>query len=189
MKKLVVLLLLLQITLCASAQKLMRDVLCEMPDTIVPYLSRNNRLDMIDFFDSGMKAVVSNSLDGKSSLLKLNDRYASLQLTSASQLDMRILDTKEMVDSASQIVCVVCTYGTGIRQSTVSFYSLQWRPLPTNLFLQWSGLVYYATLGESDDTFILTPECRLNPPANETQEDEVKTSIFLNWNGINFKQS
>ena len=41
----------------ASAQDLMiRDVFKQMPDSLMPYLSQNNRLDFIDFLDANMKA-------------------------------------------------------------------------------------------------------------------------------------
>ena len=46
-----------------SAQDLkMRDVFKQIPDSLVPYLSQNNRLDFIDFLDSNMKAEVRNKL-------------------------------------------------------------------------------------------------------------------------------
>ena len=39
-----------------SAQDLkMRDVFKQIPDSLVPYLSQNNRLDFIDFLDSNMR--------------------------------------------------------------------------------------------------------------------------------------
>ena len=58
---------------CAAQQK-MRDVFLRMPDGLLPYLTENNRLDFIDFMDSGMKAVVNNELGGKSEMLSLR-RY------------------------------------------------------------------------------------------------------------------
>ena len=43
----------------ASAQELkMRDVFKQMPDSLLPYLTQNNRLDFIDFMDSNMVAIV-----------------------------------------------------------------------------------------------------------------------------------
>ena len=44
----------------------LRNLFVEMPDTVIPYLSRNNRLDFVDFMDSNMKAEVTNALGGKS---------------------------------------------------------------------------------------------------------------------------
>ena len=43
----------------------MKDVFRLMPDSLFPTLSANNRLDMIDFMDSQMKAEVTNLLGGK----------------------------------------------------------------------------------------------------------------------------
>ena len=40
-----------------SGQRLeIRDVFKQMPDSLMPYLSQNNRLDFIDFLDANMKA-------------------------------------------------------------------------------------------------------------------------------------
>ena len=51
------------------AQELtIRDVFRQMPDSLMPYLSTNNRLDFIDFLDSNMKAEVKNQFDGKSEM-------------------------------------------------------------------------------------------------------------------------
>ena len=59
-----------------SAQEAtMRDVFKQMPDSLIPYLSSNNRLDFIDFIDSKMDAEVANSLGGKSRMQKLTDKY------------------------------------------------------------------------------------------------------------------
>ena len=44
---------------CAQDLK-MRDVFNHMPDSLMPYLSHNNRLDFIDFIDSNMKSEVRN---------------------------------------------------------------------------------------------------------------------------------
>ena len=85
----------------------MRDVIKQMPDTLVPYLKQNALLDFIDFKDSGMKAEVSNDFGGKSQLVELTDDFALLTLNSASQIQMRLLDVKEPVDSANQIICMV----------------------------------------------------------------------------------
>ena len=58
----------------SSAQTPMSQVLKQMPDSLVPYLSENNKLDMIDFLDSKMKAEVHNLLDGKTELITLTER-------------------------------------------------------------------------------------------------------------------
>ena len=44
-----------------SAQTLkMRDVFRQMPDSLMPSLSQNDRLDFIDFIDSNNVFIISN---------------------------------------------------------------------------------------------------------------------------------
>ena len=166
----------------------MRDVLKQMPDTLVPFLKENARLDFIDFIESNMKAEVSNSLEGKSELTKLTDNYAMLWLTQASQMEMRLLDTAEEVDSVRQLLCIVCTYGTDIRESTVEFYSLRWRKLTTDERVGLPTDMFIAALGVDEPTLSICPELRLDAPANEEQEELSKPSIILKWNGEMFKE-
>ena len=45
-----------------------KDVFSAMPDSVLPTLTRNNRLDMVDFIDSGMKAEVNDVTSEKAPL-------------------------------------------------------------------------------------------------------------------------
>ena len=62
-------------TFCMAQQSdlSVRDALKLMPDSLVPYLSLNNRLDMVDFMDAKMRAAVDNSLGGESEMTFLSD--------------------------------------------------------------------------------------------------------------------
>ena len=52
---------LLSVATCMSAGAVeIKDVFAAMPDSVLPTLTRNNRLDMVDFVASGMKAEVSD---------------------------------------------------------------------------------------------------------------------------------
>jgi len=167
--------------LTTSAQTLIRDVFKQMPDSIVPYLTANNRLDFIDFIDSNMKAEVTNSLGGKSELVKLTDSYLNLVLNASASLQMRLLDVTEPVDSASQIICFVRTFGTDIQESIVDFYSLKWKPLPLSGYLKLPAGMFVATLGDEAATLTITPVTRLDPPANEEQKEIIEKSTILKW--------
>lgn len=128
--------LLLLFTLCASlsasAQQLMRDVFSQMPDSVLTYLSANNRLDMIDFMAANMKAEVTNAFEGKSQMLALTDDSLSVQLNSAVRLDMLLLPTTATVDSCQQVVALIYTYhfASGEEERIVRCYSLRLRELP-----------------------------------------------------------
>ena len=59
----------------------MKDIVRTMPDSIIPLLSLNNRLDFVDYIDSKMKAEVTNQLGGKSEMTTLTDDFAHIRVS------------------------------------------------------------------------------------------------------------
>jgi hypothetical protein len=165
----------------------MRDVIKQMPDSLLPYLKQNARLDFIDFIDSGMKAEVSNELGGKSQLTELTDDYASLTLNSASQVQLRLLDVNETIDDARQIICLVRTFGEGMRESTIDFYSVKWQPLPKEERISLPSYMHHIMLSSQAPELTIQRETGLDIPANEEQKEIDKTLITLKWNSKEFK--
>lgn len=179
---------LLLVLICAvQAQVKMRDVIKQMPDSLVPYLKQNARLDFIDFIDSGMKAEVSNDLGGKSQLTELTDDFASLTMNSASQIQLRLLDVNEPIDDAHQIICLVRTFGEGMRESTIDFYSVKWQPLPKEKHISLPSYMHYIMLSSQAPELTVQRETGLDIPANEEQKEIDKTLISFKWNGKSFK--
>ena len=172
------------LTLTVMSQTTMRDVFRQMPDSIVPYLTENNRLDFIDFIDSNMKAEVTNAFGGKSEMQKLTDDFLSLHLNAAASIEMRLLDVKEPVDSVSRIVCLVSTLGSDVRESKVAFYSLKWNPLPTERYVQLPAEMFVAKLSDQEQTLTVTRVHKLDVPANEEQKVLSETSTILKWTGV-----
>jgi hypothetical protein len=167
----------------------MRDVLKSMPDSIMPLLTENNMLDMIDFMDSNMTAEVTNVLQGKSRMLILSEQFAKIALTQSSEVELRLLDTQEPVDSISQIICLVKTYGTDVKESRVAFYSAKWRQLNTADYLvmphhePYEDTMWLANWNDEEPAMTVMSVRRLNLPANEEQEKLEDVSIILNWDG------
>ena len=183
----ITLLFCLLLALELSAQTAIRDLLKSMPDSVIPYLTENNRLDMIDFMESNMDAVVTNSLGGKSQLLKLTDQYASIKLSEASSVAMRLLDVSTPVDSLPQILCLIRTYGTDIRESSVAFYSLAWRPLPTANYFSKPSYMFSAMLNDEEPILTLRQEMHMDAMGTEDKEgleDKENTKevqMILKW--------
>lgn len=109
----------------------MRDAFLAMPDTLCPYLTKNNKLDMVDFIDAKMKAEVTNMFDGRSELTKLTNDSLLLNLSSALRVSMTLHHTETPIDSIPQVILVAHTYtaGTGISETVVKCFSLRWREL------------------------------------------------------------
>jgi len=194
------------------AQSSIRDLFKAMPDSMIPYLSQNNRLDFIDFKDSNMDAKVSNALNGTSTMDVLNDRFLSLTLNEASSMQMRLLPVNTPVDSMQQIICIVRSIGVQSKHSIVSFYSCSWRPLelsiqgcydeadllvrPESMSLDrfneirkiFIPTMLYAELSPDEDCMTITLSEHKASADDLVDIETVKKSIKLKWNGENFNK-
>jgi len=111
----------------AEAQRpVMSDLFKAMPDSLMPYLTKNNRLDMIDFMEAKMKAEVTNSLEGKSVMTALTADSLSIIMSNALQVDMKLLEHGD-----SMVVCMQKTYKISEHQveKIVQLFSTVWCPL------------------------------------------------------------
>ena len=132
MRKWMMAMLFATITGQASAQELkMRDVFKQMPDSIMPYLSQNNRLDFIDFLDSGMAAVVRNELGGSSEMTTLADDSLTIEMSEALTTDLLLLPLAEPQDSMTQVVVMVETFlvDSIYGESHISYFTPAWQRL------------------------------------------------------------
>ena len=130
MKKLIFTLALLSTVYSISAQS-MRSLFAEMPDSILVLLTKNNRLDCIDFIENKMSARVKNKLDQYSELQVLTPDYLKIQLSSKSYIQMKTFPLKDSLF----VVCLVKTYLAPAAESSVAFYSKDWQKLSSAQFL------------------------------------------------------
>jgi len=131
MKK-ILFLLLWAVTLTSRGDG-MADLFKAMPDSLMPYLTTNNRLDMIDFMEANMKAEVTNLLDSKSEMTALTPDSLSIRMSNVLRVDMKTVSVTEPVDSSLQVIRVVRTYQLNDKQAerVVDVYSAAWRHLST----------------------------------------------------------
>ncbi len=122
MKRFLSLFYLLQFTFyLASAQTTMRDVFAQLPDSVLPYMSQNNRLDCIDFFENGMEARVKNRLDEPVVLTSLTTDFLSIETSTASTVEMKLVPS-----DSDTLICVSRTYMGPTPDSDVRLYTLGW---------------------------------------------------------------
>lgn len=185
--RIVVFYILVMLACAVQAQVRMIDVFKSMPDSLVPYLTANNRLDCLDFKEAKMKAEVQNALGGKSELVTLNGQYADLQLNDAHRMEMRLLDTTEPVDSCLQLIGIIHTYGTDVQESKVQFYSLRWHELPVANYITLPQEMFTVTFDETQSELTIISSNYFDQPASEDQKPEEKSSINLKWLNNSFK--
>lgn len=146
MKRIYSLLLLLLLVQAAEARK-MRDVFASMPDSVLGLMTKNNRLDCIDFIENGMEAKVRNRLDGYTVLKAMTGDYLDLQLTASCRVEMKLLP---VADTLSYI-CMVRTYASPVQESVVTLYAPDWKPLPVDKYLAHPRYAaFWATNGTAD---------------------------------------
>ena len=111
----------------------LRDVFRQMPDSLMPTLTQNNRLDFLDFLDAGMKAEVKNRLGGISVMTALTADSLSLQVSPALRVDMLLLSLAEPIDSMNQVVVVGETFlaDSVYGETAVRYFSTDWKLIPT----------------------------------------------------------
>ena len=100
----------LSLTVKAGESITIRDAFRQMPDSLLPTLTQNNRLDFLDFHDAGMKAEVKNRLGGTSLMTVLTDDSLSLQVSPAMRVDILLLTLPEPLDSVHQVIVVGETF-------------------------------------------------------------------------------
>lgn len=115
--------------LAQSDVLLMRDVFAAMPDSVLPMVSKNNRLDCIDFIENQMEAKVRNALDEYVTLEALTSDYARFRTSNASLMEMKLL---KQADS-TLVLAVVRTVQMGesgtpqrMEDSNLTLFTTDW---------------------------------------------------------------
>lgn len=103
------------------AAQSMRDIFINAPDSVFPLLTRTNREDCIDFLDAGMRARVTNRLEGKSELCSITDNFLELRSSEYSTVQLRLLPCED--DTVIAVVRSVCAEAC---DSRISFYKKNW---------------------------------------------------------------
>lgn len=112
-------------------EKLMETAFRLMPDSVIPSLSENNKLDMIDFVNSNMKAEVTNLFGGKSEMLSLTNDSLCIRVSDGLTVRLLLLRPMEVTDDDEFVICMAQTFGIdSLNLSTkIDFMTLDWQKL------------------------------------------------------------
>ena len=120
MKKLIFSILLC-LPLLVQAQTL-TEVFTAMPDSLQALLTKNNRMDMVDFLASHMEARVTNRMDGQSVMDTLTTDYLHMTLTGNTVVEMKLLPRGE-----EKVVAVLHTAGAPVKDSVLQYFTTDWK--------------------------------------------------------------
>ena len=131
MNKIILSLLLLMGCTVGRAQALY-DVLRSIPDTMVSYIDAGQRSELADDILAKKSAVVVNSIGDTTSIVRHSGDYVLLRCNKARDMEMKLLPRKQEGDT---LLCVVNTYKGPAEESTIAFYTLDWKTVSGGRFV------------------------------------------------------
>lgn len=190
-----------------------RNVFADMPDTIMELVSRNARLDCLDFYDSQMKSTVRNRMNGLISITNLSNSFLQFQCDNTECVELKLLQSKR---KSEYFICVVTTLKGESDYSTVKFFNKGWEEMPVQNFVQMPPLetfvnrrytkkdsivmlekiLPFMSYGIELDMFTDVMRVSLTSPSQLSLEDSAYFSkwfaedkaVELKWNGNCFKR-
>ena len=131
MKRTAIAILVVVMAFPAMAQRTMRDFIITMPDSLVEYLNKTKRTEMVDFYDMGVKAETFNLLQGSTVLDSLTNTFADISVNKSQRMQLALLPLHE----ADTLICMVHSFLGEAPESEVHFFNTQWMPMPSKDFL------------------------------------------------------
>lgn len=109
----------------AAQAKSLRELWVSMPDSLVPVLSQNMRVEFVELQDMKVKAEVTTLLGDTSVLDTLTNDFMQVRLNRVCTLQMKVLPQTD----GDSIICMVRTLAAPEKESEVMFFDQQWRQL------------------------------------------------------------
>ena len=119
----------------------LRTLFITMPDSITPTLTKSDRLDFLDYMDSGMKARVRNKLGGESVMIRFDENMLSIQTSQSGRMDMLLL--KRGKDE--NLICIIRTVNAKYEDSRLSFFTEDWKSVPADELIELPVIDDYLT--------------------------------------------
>ena len=119
MKKILIILCFLTCWLGVSAQSL-REVWIEMPDSILPYLSKSQRTELADYVEMKAEPAVLSTFGDSVRIERMTNNYLLLKANEATRLEIKLLDNNTLA--------LVQTWMAPAAESKLSLFNLQWQP-------------------------------------------------------------
>lgn len=178
MKNIYLVIVCLAMALGLQAATTARDLFVAAPRTVLPLLERNQRLDMLDYYDAGLTNTTKNALDGGSRVVTLEPGRIVISMTDASTLEIDILPAGKQ-----NIYAVISTVNTPAANSTIVFYDEAWGKLDSQkLFVVPQISDWITDKSHEADVTMLTPFIMAGytyTPASKTLTAKNNSDVFL----------
>lgn len=119
-----------------GAARTIADFLASEPGNVFPLLTRTNRLDLVDYYNSGQTVAVPNNLGGTSQFIELDSVYLKLQTSESRVVEMRMLTT----GTRDTVIVVIETVMTPVPDSRLTLWNSKWQMLRTDRHFKMPGI-------------------------------------------------
>ena len=108
-----------------SQAKDIREIWLSMPDSVITYLNKNKRIEMVDYIDMKVRADVKNALEGTSVMDTLTNEFMQVTLNEACTLQMRTLPSED----GDTLFCLVKSFKGPQTESEISIFNQDWKKI------------------------------------------------------------
>ena len=169
MKKTLIIICFLACWLSVSAQSL-REVWVEMPDSILPYLSKSQRTELADYVDMKADPAVLNSFGDSVRIERMTNNYLLVKANEVTRLEIKLLDNNTMAS--------VQTWMAPVAESKLSLFNLQWQPKEVVVGYQ-ENIIKLESMSDEDFAELKT---MMYPRLKEYRLSADNNSLSVSWN-------
>ena len=169
MKKILIIICFLTCWLGVSAQSL-REVWIEMPDSILPYLSKSQRTELADYVEMKAEPAVLSTFGDSVRIERMTNNYLLLKANDATRLEIKLLDNNTLA--------LVQTWMAPAAESKLSLFSLQWQPKEAVVDYK-VNIVKPDSMSDEDFADLKT---LMSPRLKEYRLSADNNSLSVSWN-------
>ena len=118
-----------------GAARTIADLFATEPGNIFPLLTRTNRLDMVDYYNSGQMVAVPNNLAGAARLLELDSAYLKVQTSESRVVEMRMRKAGK-----DTVITVIETVLTPVPDSRLTQWNVHWQRYTSDTIFVMPGI-------------------------------------------------
>ena len=169
MKKTLIIICFLTCWLGVSAQSL-REVWIEMPDSILPYLSKSQRTELADYVEMKAEPAVLSTFGDSVRIERMTNNYLLLKANEATRLEIKLLDNNTLA--------LVQTWMAPAAESKLSLFNLQWQPKEVVVDYK-ANIVKPESMSDEDFADLKT---LMFPRLKEYRLSADNNSLSVSWN-------
>ena len=169
MKKILIIICFLTCWLGVSAQSL-REVWIEMPDSILPYLSKSQRTELADYVEMKAEPAVLSTFGDSVRIEHMTNNYLLLKANEATRLEIKLLDNNTLA--------LVQTWMAPAAESKLRLFNLQWQPKEAVVAYK-VNIVKPDSMSDEDFADLKT---LMSPRLKEYRLSADNNSLSVSWN-------